>query len=94
MATSAVKTAVELCAQDQGAVANCTSATNGVPADLGAFGKYGASLTTLAGVITATAVATNGLNGETYILTPTYSPTTGVSWVVTGTCVAANICKQ
>jgi type IV pilus assembly protein PilA len=97
-ATQALKTAVEICAADLGVtpITGCVGggATNGVPADLGAVGKYVASVTTsAAGVITATALATQGLNGETYILTPTFNATTGVSWAVTGTCVAANICK-
>jgi type IV pilus assembly protein PilA len=39
-----------------------------------------------AGVITATAVSgNNGLNGETYVLTPTYSGGR-VDWSVSGTC--------
>ena len=92
-ATQALKVAVEVCAQDQSAVTDCTASSNGIPADLGAVGKYVASVTTLAGVITATALGTEGLNGETYILTPTYVAGTGVSWVVSGTCIAARICK-
>ena len=50
------------------------------------------------GIITATAVgtsgtATQGLSGETYILTGTFSTSTGVTWVATGTCLTAQICK-
>lgn len=51
--------------------------------------------------VTATAVGTSaapvkGLNGETYILVPTYSSTAGVSWTVdtNSTCLNAQICKQ
>jgi type IV pilus assembly protein PilA len=93
--TAAVKAAVELCAQDTGGIATCTAASNGIPADLAAFGKYGASLTVAGGVITATAVNANGLTGETYTLTPVYSATTGTSWTVGGTCLTATppICK-
>ena len=72
LGTAAAKTAVELCAQDQGAITNCTAGSNGVPADQGAAG-YIASVATAAGVITATAVATGGLSGETYIMTPTFA---------------------
>lgn len=50
-------------------------------------------------IITATAVGTSGtptqgLNGETYILTGTYTAT-GVAWATdpTSTCITANICK-
>ena len=94
--TAAVKTSVEVCAQDLGTVTGCTGGSNGIPADLGTFGKYGSSLTTVDGLITATAVSSNGLSGETYILTPTFSATTGISWAVTGTCLTNTppICKS
>jgi type IV pilus assembly protein PilA len=94
--TAAVKAAVELCSQDLGSPAACIGGSNGIPADILTFGKYGASLSVAAnGVITATALATNGLNGETYTLTPTYSATTGTSWLVGGTCLTVTppICK-
>ena len=96
LATAALKTAVELCAQDQGSVANCGSGTNGVPLDTTtAVGKV-ASTTTAGGVITATAISTNGLNGQTYILTGTYN-NGQVQWTVdpTSTCLTINpaICK-
>lgn len=94
-ATAALKTAIEVCAQDQGGLANCTAGSNGVPADIGTAGKYINSVVTGAnGQITATAITGNGLNGETYILTPSFSATTGVSWVVTGTCLTNSICKS
>ena len=84
-ATAAVKTAVEVCAQDQGALTNCTAGSNGIPADITtATGKL-AGLTTAAGVISATAISTGGLSGETFTLTPTLS-TTGVTWGKSGTC--------
>jgi type IV pilus assembly protein PilA len=69
-ATGGVKTAVEICAQDQGSLTNCSSETNGVPKDITTPAGFLASLTTNAGKITATAIATNGLSGEDYILTP------------------------
>ncbi len=95
MATQAVKTAVEVCASDLGSVASCQAGSNGVPADIGTSGKYVASVATAAnGVITATAVKNQGLAGETYTLTPTFSATTGVSWTVGGSCLTAPaICK-
>ncbi|WP_262966181.1 pilin [Methylobacter psychrophilus] len=100
--TQALKTAVEVCAQDQGVVTNCTAGSNGIPADItvsGSAGKYVGSIATLAGVITATAVGASGapvlgLSGETIILTPTYTPATGIKWAVTGTCITARICKS
>jgi type IV pilus assembly protein PilA len=84
LATAGQKIAVEICAQDQAAVTNCTAGSNGVAADSGASG-YVNAVTTSAGVITATAISTKGLNGETYIMTPTL--TSGqVTWAITGTC--------
>ncbi|MFA7240405.1 MAG: prepilin-type N-terminal cleavage/methylation domain-containing protein [Sulfuricellaceae bacterium] len=84
-ATSARKVAVEICAQDLGAVTNCTGNSNGIPVDTTTTGSYIASVATAAGVITATAQSANGLNGENYILTPTFS-TTGTTWTKSGTC--------
>ena len=92
LSTSAAKIAVEVCAQDQGAVANCTAGSNGVPADIALPAGYVASLTTLAGVITATAVNTNGLAGETYVMTPALAAGK-VTWTISGTCLAATLCK-
>lgn len=95
-ATQALKTAVEICANDLGAVADCDGGSNGIPADIAAAAgtKYLASTAVDAGVITATAVSAQGLAGQTYILTPTVRAGQGVTWAVTGTCVAANLCKN
>lgn len=103
--TQALKTALEVCGQDFGTFApNCVQGTNGVPADLTAAdtggNKYLNTLTTTAGaaanqiIITATAKAANGLNGETYILNGTLA-TSGVTWALdpTSTCAVAQICK-
>lgn len=89
LATNAAKVAVEICAQDQAGVGTCTAGAFGVPADItnaasGAAGNI-ASVVTAAGVITATAITTNGLNGETYTLTPTFA-NGKVVWAVGGTC--------
>ncbi len=99
-ATNALKIAVEGCATDLGTVTGCSSNTNGVPADSGANGKYVAGVTTVDGLVTATAVgaagaAVNGLNGETYMLQAAYSSTTGVTWTTlsSSTCLTAQICK-
>ncbi len=104
-ATQAIKAAVEVCISDTGDKLVCDAGSNGVPdntsggsATSPVLGKYVQSISTADGAITATAVgasatAHQGLNGETYIITPT-AGTAGVTWAVTGTCVAANICKQ
>lgn len=96
--TQALKTAVEVCAQDLGTLTGCTGGTNQVPADVAAYpagNKYLLSTATSNGQITATARSANGLNGETIILQPTYSATAGTTWAVAAasTCIAANLCK-
>jgi type IV pilus assembly protein PilA len=92
LATASAKIAVEVCAQDQDALTNCTSGANNVPVDIALASGNLAGLTTAAGVITATAISTNGLNGETYILTPAYAGGK-VTWTASGTCKTAQICK-
>ena len=95
IATSAVKTQVEICAQDLGTVSGCDAKSNGINADLGAVGRL-SSLKTKDGVITATAVGVSGtpvggLSGETYIMTPTFTAGSQVTWdVITGTCYTAS----
>lgn len=94
LATSGLKTDIEVCAQDQNGVATCTAGSNGVPANLGASGRL-ASLTTGAnGLITATAVSADGLAGQTYTLTPTFA-NGKVTWATGGTCKTQTppICK-
>jgi type IV pilus assembly protein PilA len=96
-ATAGLKTDVEVCYQDLKDLTVCDAGTNGVGPDVATANttKYTATVTTADGVITATARSTNGLSGETYILTPTGNTTTGqVTWGVTGTCLTApSICK-
>jgi type IV pilus assembly protein PilA len=95
LATQAIKTAVEMCAQDANVtpIAACAQGTNGVPATVGAVDgtavagtKYVAYTTTsAAGVITAQAIAavdgSTAGKGATYILTPTYDPAAGTGGI-------------
>jgi type IV pilus assembly protein PilA len=92
-ATAALKTAVELCALDRAAVATCTDGQTGPGYSIAALAAYGnvASVATTAGVITATAVTTNGLGGQTYILTPVFN-NGQTTWTASGTCKAAGFC--
>jgi type IV pilus assembly protein PilA len=76
-AAAPLKTAVELCVQDQsnGATtvpATCIGGSNGIPADVTTtVGKVAKSVTAANGIITITPVAGNGFTGsETYILNP------------------------
>lgn len=103
LATNAAKIAVEICAQNTvstatGTISACGglaaggSPGNGVPADIStAAGNVASVVTAANGQITATAITTNGLNGETYILTPTMVGGRPV-WAITGTCQAAQVC--
>ena len=93
LATAAHKTAVEICGQDQGILTNCgTPGTNGIPADLGASGYLASVATTGTGTITATAGTFGGVSGQTYVLTPSFA-NGKVTWAISGSCVAANLCK-
>lgn len=100
LATAAAKTAVEICVQDQGPtlLANCDATENGVPPNFAAAAGstgYVQTVTTVAGVITATPKLFGNVTAtETYILTPTVDATTGkVTWGITGGCIAAQLCK-
>jgi type IV pilus assembly protein PilA len=94
LATSAAKLAVEICAQDLGTATGCTGGSNAVPADISAAAGNVASVATLNGKITATAITGNGLSGENYILVGTFA-NGKVTWALdqTSTCVSANLCK-
>ena len=98
--TAAIKTAVNLCFQEEGGLGTCngTAAAGdyaGIPADIAAPGVgLVNSMQTAAGVISASGHATE-LNAETYILTPVPDANnTTLTWGVTGTCVAENLCKD
>lgn len=85
LSTNAIKTAVAICGQDLGTVTGCSSKTNGIPEDItGGTGSV-ASVTTKDGLITAKAGTANGLNNETYILTPTFA-NGQVTFAPGGTC--------
>ena len=95
--TQGLKTQVELCIQDQGTVTGCSGGSNGVPANIAsgaAGGKYIDTLSVIDGVIKATAKTIEGLNAESYTLTPTYDTVKGVTWTAGGTCktISSPIC--
>ena len=94
--TGGLKTAVETCVADGSCVTGTTvtgvtSGTGDIPNLPAAVGNLASMAISTAGVITATAIATGGLGGQTYILTPTISATDGrVTWGKTGTCTTNN----
>lgn len=93
-ATAPFKLAVEACVMKQnlttGAITGCANGSNGVPAAAGASGNVASVAVSGAGVVTATGQGNAGT--DTYILTPTISSATNVTWAVTGTCVGNGLC--
>lgn len=91
--TSAVKTAMALCLQENGALASCDTAGElGITLPTATTDLASVAITAATGVITATATAAAG--GYTYTLTPT-APTAGdstINFTVGGTC-PVTICK-
>ena len=75
LATSSIKTQVELCALDLNTVTGCDTAASGNGWDLTAVVASGfvASVVTADGEIVATAVATDGFAGETITMSPTFA---------------------
>jgi type IV pilus assembly protein PilA len=93
-ATGGVKSAIEICLQTTNVVADCDATDDAKIAAAVAGAAGGENVSSVAvtddtGVITATAAAVAG--GFTYILTPT-SANGQVTWVVSGTCLAAGVC--
>lgn len=92
--TQAVKTAVEICAQDLGTVVGCSGGANGVPANVTtSTDKYANTVTTADGIITAAPKAFGNVAiTDTYVLTPTV--TNGkVNWAVSGCGGTKQLCK-
>ena len=86
-ATGAWKTAVALCAQEQGVLLGCAAGAFGVPADVGAgVINYADAISTAAsGVIT---VDTTGVTSGNASLDVTLTPSLGtgaVNWALSGT---------
>lgn len=82
MATQGYKTAIEVCVQTAGALANCTANTNGVPANQTSAVGLVSTVTwdeTVPSLV-ATAVTGSGLSGETYTLTPTVQANGQITW--------------
>lgn len=83
-----IKSAVEVCAQVEGGLTNCTAGNNGVPADVTGLttGSYSAITwavtSNTAGTITVTPIAVGGIAAtDTYVLTAAYDATAGkVTW--------------
>ncbi|MEW6996007.1 prepilin-type N-terminal cleavage/methylation domain-containing protein [Colwelliaceae bacterium MEBiC 14330] len=97
-AAGGVKTAVEICAQTEGALTGCNTAGNARIAALaaGATGDSGVASVTVAdaGVITVTPVAGEGIVAtDTYLITPAFA-NGQVTWTQSGGCLASGFCEQ
>ena len=95
--TGGYKSAVELCIQNNNGATGCDGGKKGadgswsIPADIAAISGSVATLAVQNGVITATAISTGGLGGETYILTPTATAgAASITWEKTGSCKTAS----
>lgn len=94
LATSGVKTAVEVCAQVEGALASCVPASSGdvQSAITGAAGGPNVASVTFDGAnITATPSITGVPNTDTYVLQGVMA-NGAVTWTKAGGCVAAGLC--
>ncbi len=92
--TNGFKTGIESCVADgaclaAGAIANVNPGSDTVPVyPTMPTGNLNALTVTTGGAITATAVSSGGLAGETYIMTPTLDANDKhVIWTKTGTCL-------
>jgi type IV pilus assembly protein PilA len=95
VATNAAKICVEICGQerrtnDNWQISGCGGGSNGVPVDINnpATSVVASVKTADNGVITATAGTLHGLNGETFILTPTFKDGR-TFWRTGGTCLTS-----
>lgn len=95
--TGGYKSAVELCIQNNNGKTGCDGGLKGadgswsIPADIAAPSGSVATLVVKDGKITATAISTGGLGGETYILEPNAAAgAASITWTKSGTCSTAS----
>ena len=93
---SSVETAISLCMNENAGVATLcdTIAKLGITTLTNSKEATGAALAITANTAAVTATAGAPAGGYTYIRTPTLAAgATAVTWIQTGTCLAANACK-
>lgn len=83
-AAYSMKGFVGTCILTLGTTSGCNNGTNGIPAKYTGPASNLADITVTNGVITATAISNNGLNGETVILTPTLTQSRAIIWCSAG----------
>lgn len=94
-ATTPFKLAVSECIQKFGItnMNSCNAGNHGIPAAIMSRVGHIASLSVSGGEITATAVDTDGLRGETYTLTPSFNSGM-VVWTASGSAVASGLASN
>ncbi len=87
------KTAIAICINDTGITAgtSCNAGSNGVPQLAGATSNL-SSMTITNGTIQLNSTAAAG--SYTSILAPVWNSTGIVTWTQSGSCLAANYCRQ
>ena len=99
---TAVRAAIDICYQTEGALLGCDATDNGsiaTAATDASAGSYvsGVAVTANTGVITATAIADaafgDGSTQYTYILTPD-DTSNSLTWAATGTCEGVGLCDN
>lgn len=89
-ATNVVKTAISVCLQDENAITSCDAPgkLTGVADTAGSHPANNVqTLAIAAGTAVITATGTQQVDNATYIVTPTYAPSTStLTWAVTGNC--------
>ena len=92
--TAAAKTAVNLCFQEENALATCNGGVGTIPQDVNTPQGSLASMTTALGVITAT--GTTDVDDAVYKIDPTPG-THGLTWALDATvnnsCIGLGLCK-
>lgn len=89
--SNAYTLAVSNCLHDTGNLALCNIGTNEVPAAPATLPDHVTSINVIAGEVAVTASVDAG--AYTSVLTP-FTDEGGLGWVQSGTCEAANFCKQ
>ncbi len=94
MATSPIKTSIDICYQKEDSLALCdTDAKVGADTAGAAAGDYVASVAITAATAAITSTGSAAVDGETFILTPTDAGGLGaLQWAESGTCETAGLC--
>jgi type IV pilus assembly protein PilA len=96
---AALETAISLCVnENSGITANCDTAAKlgiiTIKNSKETMGAGGVALAVTASTAAVTATADTAVGGYTYIRTPSMnSGDTVITWIQTGTCLAAKVCK-